>query len=1038
MPRPPNRRVKQVTEPQTIDLEEPHGRVVTRIDPETKIHYVTCDLCGTDIKMSVAANRVNLLKHRNKEGREPLSLYRAPTLDTLASATPSASGSTTPAGATTPRQYYRSHVRNESISNITTGLALLGTDIQHPLVSDPVAGSSNPSLSNAKRSNGVAQRKISEHRRIMMLLATNDIPGLRRMLTVLAKRGASPRAIRSTLERALAGTYSAIAGPRLLYDLQKSHGLASVSTVRRHKKIPRLVPSIGIPTEEEISTNISNFLDPEIKPPPQFLGGNVLMFDGVALETKCRYCPYRNAILGLCREHSHRVNTQVDSLDSVDHVRIALQKDKEDPDKVCFGSDATVVAIGPYGQEDHYSPVPLVVSPSDKTEKGKDLAKWMQVILDTWESHPQGRKLHGRIEALASDGDSSYRLAKHILCMVKETDAQTSLGKIVHALVGLNCFTSKDGQLSTCDPKHIFKRDATLLRNFGGIMVGPTNIVPGDIVQYLADLPDVTVDQARRLLDPSDKQNVPKATSLVQQLNKLKELTLPPNPTQAQTRRAIVFFSTVLGHFVFPFITVEMSLSEQVESLSTYAFLAAALEIKHGSSCFTGPLYADSQATIKNIIFTIAKLQILNPNLKFYIILEGTDRLEVVFSDCRTKDHARNFDIDQLAGKLAVGALINAAFQRNPDLDRGNARVGDVDLPKSWDAGEIAANNLLEDYFGPSGRVDFRQRFSQPGFDLLRPLGHYVGLNPKHDDKRSEEENESELFPVNDGAQEEVPDRNRQGVVSSEEIQSVQNNPMEDQHFPDMPLGMDLDQFFPDDPPSEDDSGDNSGSDKIPAAFSKVLEAEGKKYLKSSLVATLSSNRSKKATMRTLRVRGVALEDLRSRKLGKICLGIFVVKGIKIGTEKSIRTAISLSELENPECKAKVICQLMEMQNPRMQGEDSPAAAFWEWTGNYICLDVNTQEERETRRLFVVEIPGVLIHPVGPSVSKSAGSNASEVRPTWSIPTEQLSEIMNDAWQSLDPEGKDISANVAQLVEVMNPDSLPYPDALGEPIHTSL
>jgi hypothetical protein len=45
---------------------------------------------------------------------------------------------------------------------------------------------------------------------------------------------------------------------------------------------------------------------------------------------------------------------------------------------------------------------------------------------------------------------------------------------------------------------------------------------------------------------------------------------------------------------------------------------------------------------------------------------------------------------------------------------------------------------------------------------------------------------------------------------------------------------------------------------------------------------------------------------------------------------------------------------------------------------------------------------------------------------------------MNDAWESLDPEGKDISANVAQLVEVMNPDSLPYPDALGEPIHTSL
>jgi hypothetical protein len=61
--------------------------------------------------------------------------------------------------------------------------------------------------------------------------------------------------------------------------------------------------------------------------------------------------------------------------------------------------------------------------------------------------------------------------------------------------------------------------------------------------------------------------------------------------------------------------------------------------------------------------------------LEFYIILEGTDRLEVVFSDCRTQDHASNFDIEQLAGKLAVGALIHAAFQQNPDLDRGHRRL---------------------------------------------------------------------------------------------------------------------------------------------------------------------------------------------------------------------------------------------------------------------------------------------------------------------------------------------------------------------------
>jgi hypothetical protein len=248
-----------------------------------------------------------------------------------------------------------------------------------------------------------------------------------------------------------------------------------------------------------------------------------------------------------------------------------------------------------------------VVSPSDKTEKGPELAQWMKEVLKAWKDHPQGEKLHGPIWALGSDGDAAYRLAKHLICMVKEVDRHSPLGKcVVHSLLGMNCFTSEDGQLSTGDPKHIFKcmspsthiyieltspatGDATLLRNSAGIMVGKTNIRPHDIVQHLAVLPDITFEKAKTLLDPADKQNVPKAISLVQHLDKLRFQPMPFRPSDIQTRKTINFFE-VLGYFVLPFITVEMSLSNQVQSLSTYAFLAAALEIKHGAFCFTGPL----------------------------------------------------------------------------------------------------------------------------------------------------------------------------------------------------------------------------------------------------------------------------------------------------------------------------------------------------------------------------------------------------------------------------------------------------------------
>ncbi|KAJ6469242.1 hypothetical protein DFH09DRAFT_1111225, partial [Mycena vulgaris] len=376
-------------------------------------------------------------------------------------------------------------------------------------------------------------------------------------------------------------------------------------------------------------------------------------------------------------------------------------------------------------------------------------------------------------------------------------------------------------------------------------------------------------------------------------LAKLQQLSLPSNPSDIQMRKSINFFSEVLGCFVLPFITVEMSLSQQVESLSTYAFLTAALEVRHGSYCLTGPLYSDSQAVVKNIIFTIARMQLIDPKLKLYIILDGTDHLEMVFGDTRSQDHAWNFDVEQLAGKLGVD----------------NTCVGDVDLEGRWKAGEIAANALLEKHFSPSGRVDFRQLFSKPGFDLLQPTGKYVGLDQNRLDRRSEEENKTDLLP-SDSITASDDDCDRPGLMSPEEIHSVQNT-VSEKNYKDIPLRMDLDQFFPDEVIKESDKDKNP----VPVAFLKTIEAEGKKYFKSSLVATLSSNQSKKTTMRTLRVRGAALEDLQGRKSevfdpadlskddllksgdlvvtllhteGQICLGILMVKGIRIGTNKSI------------------------------------------------------------------------------------------------------------------------------------------------------
>jgi hypothetical protein len=58
-----------------------------------------------------------------------------------------------------------------------------------------------------------------------------------------------------------------------------------------------------------------------------------------------------------------------------------------------------------------------------------------------------------------------------------------------------------------------------------------------------------------------------------------------------------------------------------------------------------------SQATVKNIIFSIGHLQEIDATLNLYILHEGTDWLEHLFGDCQSLDHARNFDAQQLPEK---------------------------------------------------------------------------------------------------------------------------------------------------------------------------------------------------------------------------------------------------------------------------------------------------------------------------------------------------------------------------------------------------
>jgi hypothetical protein len=247
-------------------------------------------------------------------------------------------------------------------------------------------------VANMKRSRLVSKTKLTFHTRIQHLLASQNIPGLRRVMQrAVDVRQMSPGLVYATLQKVIAGTYKprgrwsereldmaflakVASGPRFLGALNRTDGYASARSIRRNFDVPQLLVSIGKPSNLEVNSNIHAFFNSSILKPATAVGvwkdrqpGVEMMWDNVAIEQRCQQCPIRNMPIGHCREHGqHWPSFRIDSDDNI----LAMKHAAEDPEaelKLCYGKEATVIAIAPMvplPPTNTYHAIPVLVSPS--------------------------------------------------------------------------------------------------------------------------------------------------------------------------------------------------------------------------------------------------------------------------------------------------------------------------------------------------------------------------------------------------------------------------------------------------------------------------------------------------------------------------------------------------------------------------------------------------------------------------------------------------------------------------------------------------
>jgi hypothetical protein len=919
-------------------------------------------------------------------------------------------------------------------------------------------------IRNQKRKIGTLQRKFSDHKRNIMLLAQNKIAGVSRILQVALRRGVSAKEITKRLERAIDGTYrpqggwsereinvafliKALGGPRLLYAMQKEEAYPSLSTLRRRKFVPELIISNRTPDAPELTSNFTAFLGDKGRQPPENKDiGQVLMIDGIALEEVCRFDQEQNRIVGLCREHSAKIKTTCDTIEDIDRISNGLNSKT-----LHHGKDGTVVGIAPVTGNENYYVLPLVLSGSCKADSGKELAKWVNRFTELYDNSPDGRIRHGPISALATDGESSFRNLRFELCTLRDLDRSLLYAAVLYKLTGLNIRTGNNTLLGTSDPKHIIKRFATKLRSPTGIQVADKRIFPSDVFSALTQLPGMTEKKAELLLNPADKQNVPKAVNLLQSLSDLNPKEVSGTPAVVETLSRISFVSKVLNYFVNPFIKVQYTLSQQIRELSTYSHLLTSIYRRHRTGFITSALFADSQAIVKNILFTVARLQSIDGQIQYYILFEGTDRLEGVFSSARTQDHARNFDILQLSHKLSIGAEINAIFERYPNLNRGHLRrnlvnargvdhinpkswvgdvhVGNVDIEKEYFAGRDEANKILVAEFGMSWSTNWDELFSKLNVDHLRPIegDGYISWNS------SDPSDEDDDLGIITG--------NLSSLSNSEpaEEDTDPSNFSDAREDVDLNALNDLD-FFPEQL--------NPSQEKNPKHY---LIVDGIKQHKSAVVAArLASDRARKVTTRPLRAQGVTVEESVGRKfriwedsidgdvtddlvksgdLGgfltrvgqSICLAVGEVLNFRQGNNRTNLVSVKFDDLDATGTKEiSVAVQILEL----VPYTDENNNLSWSWPRKYVKIQ-STRGNTITERNFATRIPGSIFLPLGPSIVADRSQNK-----TWSFQHEELQTVLEEAWEALRPETDEIIDNLELLPMVMSSETFPYcPDA---------
>ncbi|KAJ7741552.1 hypothetical protein DFH07DRAFT_778032 [Mycena maculata] len=592
-------------------------------------------------------------------------------------------------------------------------------------------------------------------------MGQNSILALHRLLANAEKEGWSPKKIHEQCKLAVDGEYTTknysqyeinltcalyeLGGGAAVHAMHKSiFALPCRNTIQPYRRQHKLTPSVSGLKFADITSNIAALFGPHarretdksngVEQPPTICG-HTLSFDELATERKIDYIPETDEMGGFCLEHVSVLET-VKVGNDTRTVEAAITAVREG--KVHISHETSVGAISRLYQTG-YGARPVFLGPSCKKGGWKQCVEVMEMVLEAWKRSPHGEQKHGPIFEVSSDGDHKCRVAMFVMCMNSEIGPDNPLYPFICNLPGLNCRVGNNNLTSDPDWKHMDKRWCTLLCSSEGLAVKNVCINRDVLLTWLERLPFhdwsessihalLSETSLKALLNPSDAQDVPRAIKLLLCIMEIGKLDPEEfDPSEAAEFEALCLLGELFDAMLQPFINMELSLSEQIQSLIKFSHLLCALYIQNGTSFIPNQLYADLQAMVKNAVLLVPKTRILNGSLKVFICLLGDDVLEALFGRLRMIGrHSPNCSLIELRDRFASAMTLDHIFEEHPELERRPRRLNMFRMCH-------AVEFILAKY-GVRMSMSFAQRFKRKDTDLLRPMGgKYPAISPEVD-----------------------------------------------------------------------------------------------------------------------------------------------------------------------------------------------------------------------------------------------------------------------------------------------------------------